>query len=79
MPEQLTNPILLGTLLVPLGLMPKRERYPRGSEDRSCERAGRTTASARVPPKEPPLRIGMLPVARRDTERLRQILSCSAG
>jgi hypothetical protein len=26
-------------------------------------------------PKEPPLRIGMLPVARRDTERLRQILS----
>src|SRR4029078_10870772 len=26
-------------------------------------------------PKEPPLRIGLLPVARRDTERLRQILS----
>jgi hypothetical protein len=26
-------------------------------------------------PKEPPMRIGMLPVARRDTERLRQLLS----
>jgi poly(A) polymerase len=69
-PEQLTNPILLGTLLVPLGLMPKRvspeaERFVERADGRRFRRA----------PKEPPLQIGMLPVARRDTERLRQILA----
>ena len=69
-PEHLTSPILLGTLLVPLGLMPKRvypetETYVERPDGRRFRRA----------PKEPPLRIGMLPVARRDTERLRQILS----
>ena len=69
-PEQLSNPILLGTLLVPLGLMPKRE-YPEA--ETFVERTdGRRFRRA---PKEPPLRIGMLPVARRDTERLRQILA----
>jgi poly(A) polymerase len=70
LPEQLTNPVLLGTLLVPLGLMPKRV-YP--EVEVVVERAdGRRFRRA---PKEPPLQIGMLPVARRDTERLRQILS----
>jgi poly(A) polymerase len=69
-PEHLTNPILLGTLLVPLALMPKRvypeaESYVERPDGRRFRRM----------PKEPPLRIGMLPVARRDTERLRQILS----
>jgi poly(A) polymerase len=49
-PETLTNPILLGSLLVPLGvnLQPARE--------------------ARAP------RLGALPLARRDVERLRQLL-----
>ena len=69
-PEHLTNPILLGTLLVPLGLMPKRV-YP--ETETFVERPG--GRRFRRAPKEPPLRIGMLPVARRDTERLRQILS----
>jgi poly(A) polymerase len=69
-PEQLTNPVLLGTLLIPLGLMPKRpypdvEPFVERTDGRRFRRA----------PKEPPLQIGMLPVARRDTERLRQILS----
>jgi poly(A) polymerase len=69
-PAHLTNPILLGTLLVPLGLMPKRvypevETYVERTDGRRFRRA----------PKEPPLQIGMLPVARRDTERLRQILA----
>jgi hypothetical protein len=55
---------------VPLGLMPKRsypevETYVEKADGRRFRRA----------PKEPPLRIGILPVARRDTERLRQILS----
>jgi poly(A) polymerase len=69
-PEHLTNPLLLGTLLVPLGLMPKRV-YP--EVETYVERPG--GRRFRRAPKEPPLRIGMLPVARRDTERLRQVLS----
>jgi poly(A) polymerase len=59
-PETLTNAILLGSLLVPLGyslrnLLP----VPGADDDRK---------------KEPRLSIGMLPLARRDVERLRQIL-----
>lgn len=69
-PAQLTNPILLGTLLVPLGLMPKRV-YPEAESFVELESGRRF----RRPPKEPPLYIGILPVARRDTERLRQVLS----
>jgi len=69
-PEQLTNAILLGTLIVPLGLMPRRV-YPEAES--FVERPG--GRRFRRVPKEPPLRIGMLSVARRDTERLRQILS----
>lgn len=69
-PPQLTNSILLGTLLVPLGLMPKRV-YP--ESETFVERTG--GRRFRRLPKEPPLRIGMLPVARRDTDRLRQVLS----
>jgi tRNA nucleotidyltransferase/poly(A) polymerase len=69
-PHHLTNAVLLGTLLVPLGLMPRRvypetETYVERPDGRRFRRA----------PKEPPLHIGILPVARRDTERLRQILS----
>ena len=50
-PDTLTNPILLGSLLVPLGIL-------LGS--------GRS--------KEPLPKLGSLPLARRDVERLRQIL-----
>jgi poly(A) polymerase len=61
MPETLTNAILLGSLLIPLGyslrsLLP----VPGADDDRK---------------KEPRLSIGMLPLARRDVERLRQILA----
>ena len=60
-PDTLTNPILLGSLIIPLGyslrsLMPT----PVTEDDRR---------------KEPRLSIGMLPLARRDVERLRQILA----
>jgi poly(A) polymerase len=59
-PDTLTNSILLGSLLIPLGyslrsLLP----VPGTDDDRK---------------KEPRLSIGMLPLARRDVERLRQIL-----
>jgi len=92
-PATLRNPILLGTMLVPLGLMPKKahSRFDEdegedagGSvvEDGELEGAGNATglpppsrSRFKRPPKEPILKIGSLPVARGDTERLRQILS----
>jgi poly(A) polymerase len=85
-PPALSNPILLGTLLVPLGLVADgraaarespvdlpagRDHAPR-LHVRHGEGPGR---HRRRGPKEPPLRIGLLPVARRDTEMLRQILA----
>ena len=55
-PESLTNAILAGTLLLPLGLVGRRNRY---SAD----------------PLERRIDIGMLPIARRDLERLHQIMA----
>jgi poly(A) polymerase len=60
-PDALTNAVLLGTLLVPLGY-DFRPRPIAVNED------GR-------PRKEPALSLGLLPLARRDVERLRNILS----
>ena len=60
-PEELTNPILLGSLLVPLG-----------NAARSLVSAAPLTGDNR---KEPRMSLGLLPLARRDIERLRQILS----
>jgi poly(A) polymerase len=58
-PETLTNPVLLGSLLVPLGhAFRSSPPSPRDGE--------RT--------KEPRVALGMLPLPRRDVERLRQIL-----
>jgi poly(A) polymerase len=60
-PESLTNAILLGTLLVPIGYdfrPPPFVPNPGGK-----------------PRKEPALSLGMLPLARRDVERLRHILT----
>ena len=106
-PATLRNPVLLGTMLIPLGLMP-RKAHSRFDEDLDAddtadnsddEAAGAEEpgnsftvapgASAnqkglpapahksrfKRPPKEPILKIGSLPIARGDTERLRQILS----
>jgi poly(A) polymerase len=60
-PDGLSNPILLGSLLMPLGYN------------------GRTLVGHPVPDgefrREPRLTLGILPLARRDIERLRQILS----
>jgi poly(A) polymerase len=85
-PATLRNPVLLGTLLIPLGLMPRGERRsfePVDDADADDEIAGnlivpKTKSKFRRPPKEPILKIGMLPIARGDTERLRQILSLQA-
>jgi poly(A) polymerase len=59
-PETLTNAILVGTLLVPIGF-DLREPPVVFREDGK-------------PRKEPALSLGMLPLARRDIDRLRQVL-----
>ena len=55
-PDSLTNAILAGTLLHPLGLSGRRPRFAADPLERRVE-------------------LGMLPIARRDVERLNQILA----
>ncbi len=101
-PATLRNPILLGSLLIPLGLMPKKSHstFDDGLDDEDAggnvedgeaegaveggpedpplrlEQAAKAHKSRfKRPPKEPILKIGSLPIARGDTERLRQMLS----
>jgi poly(A) polymerase len=63
-PDALTNPILLGSLLVPLGISLHPPR-PRVSD-----------AEGLPARRHPPIpRLGDLPLARRDVDRLRQIMS----
>ena len=54
-PESLTNAILAGTLLHPMGLI-RRQRFSADPLERKVE-------------------LGMLPIARRDVERLQQIIA----
>jgi len=78
-PVSLRNPVLLGSLLIPLGLMPRQEK--RNWEPAEDEVDGNVPepvvrkSKFKRPPKEPILKIGTLPIARGDTERLRQLLS----
>ena len=71
-PETLTNAVLLGSLLVPLGYAfrssPTLTENPAktGLHEEASAKAGRY--------REPRLELGMLPLPRRDVERLRQIL-----
>ncbi len=60
-PETLTNAVLLGTLLVPLGHDFRAPPVVLDADGR--------------PRKEPALSLGLLPLARRDIERLRHMLS----
>jgi poly(A) polymerase len=55
-PESLTNPVLAGTLLHPLGLIGRRQRFHADPTERRIE-------------------LGVLPIARRDVERLQQMFS----
>jgi len=63
-PDTLTNPILLGTLIVPLGIPLHAER-PSTADAAEGEKRHRP----------PALKLGELPLARGDVDRLRQILS----
>ena len=69
-PESLSNGILLGSLLVPLGisLNPVRSRSGSGADQVD-------SGSDRKPKRLPGPRLGELPLARRDIERLRLIVS----
>jgi poly(A) polymerase len=62
-PENFTNTLLLGSMIVPLGFSGFPQR-----------RHGAGGAGADAPPSAPGSRLGSLPLARRDVERLRQIL-----
>ena len=93
-PPTLSNPILLGSILIPLGLMPRVRRSHTPSADvhepdpdvvdaedhesvtpaKSAD-ASSTTSRRRRADKEPIMKIGLLPIARRDTDRLRQLLA----
>jgi poly(A) polymerase len=55
-PDSLTNTILAGTLLQPLGLAGRRQRFSADAMERRVE-------------------LGLLPIARRDMERLQQMFS----
>jgi poly(A) polymerase len=73
-PDALTNAVLLGSLLVPMGLM---QGGP--NEDRPRDRWRHEHDDAEAPERDRhrPVggpRLGQLPLARRDLERLRQIL-----
>jgi poly(A) polymerase len=59
-PEALTNAVLLGSLLVPLGAASRAILQPQARNENG---------------KEPRMALGMLPIARRDVERLRHVLA----
>jgi poly(A) polymerase len=71
-PEALSNAILLGTLLVPLGFTGRRP--PRVGARRQEHEKDRPRRE-RVEWRDPAASLGMLPLARRDVERLAQILA----
>jgi poly(A) polymerase len=80
-PDSLTNAILLGSLLLPLGhtlrsltapAWVEPDVQPSTSNPIPDEGTERRRTDVR---REPRLSLGMLPLARRDVERLRQILS----
>jgi len=80
-PETLTNAILLGSLLIPLGISLHPPRPPIVRPGTEAGRSGDGDSSAPTPspnrpPRHPPNpRLGDPPLARRHIERLRQIIS----
>jgi poly(A) polymerase len=69
-PETLTNAILLGTLLSPLGLL---SQLPESGGRHRGQASGPDAGLTYERPHGP--RLGSLPLARRDIERLQQIIS----
>jgi poly(A) polymerase len=71
-PDTLSNAILLGSLLVPLGISLHPPRVSHASDPEEDGGGGGRSKRPRYPPGP---RLGDLPLARRDVERLRQIVS----
>jgi poly(A) polymerase len=81
-PETLTNAVLLGSLIVPLGISPapgaRGRRHPsaaaaeRGRARAPEPQSGHDARDQSAPPSGP--RLGTLPLARRDVERLHHLL-----
>jgi poly(A) polymerase len=75
-PERLTNAILLGSLLVPLGFSPRM--FHVRDAPAAAGRPGHASATleAHLPAMREPgrLTLGVLPMPRREIERLRQVL-----
>ena len=79
-PDTLSNPILLGTLLVPLGISlgasrPRDKRFGRKENPAVPMTAGAGPESSPGRGLQLTPKLGELPLARRDVERLRQILA----
>ena len=78
-PETLTNAVLLGSLLVPLGFSFRFSASMENPAKAGLHNQGPVEAGLHGQAKagryrEPRLELGMLPIPRRDVERLRQIL-----
>jgi poly(A) polymerase len=74
-PESLTNAVLLGTLLVPRGFTGRRPfRLDRTDREVEADTPAERRRRERDEWRDPKATLGVLPVARRDVERLRQIL-----
>ena len=76
-PDTLTNAVLLGTLLVPLGFTGRRpHRAPVEVEPPAAEsETGGRSRGSRREWRDPRAALGILPLARRDIERLGQVLA----
>ena len=72
-PDTLSNAILLGSLLVPLGISLHPPRVPHAPGVAGAEASD--GPRSRRPRHPPGPRLGDLPLARRDVERLRQVMS----
>ena len=75
-PDTLTNAILIGSLLVPLGMLDRRPQRRHG-DDPGLEHVSAGRAGGELDARGRPARIalGMLPIARGDVEQLRHILT----
>jgi poly(A) polymerase len=73
-PESLTNSVLLGTLLVPCGFTGRHAFRPDPPSPAERETASGRRRRARDDWHDPKAVLGALPLARRDVERLRQVL-----
>ena len=74
-PDSLTNAVLLGTLLVPRGFTGRRPfRLDRTDHEVEADTPAERRRRERDEWRDPKATLGVLPVARRDVERLRQIL-----